>query len=137
MLTTNQFLSWAAKQTDRIFAMYGNDRMICLPQHMIVCIESDDINQFIIGNQIYTLMVNGMWDIEPLNTLANPGQDIEDLQSGFIDIDDIKGNPEYTRDHLLKMIDLLIKQTNQLSGELLERLTANDIISPVPRDMFF
>lgn len=137
MLTTNQFLSWAAKQPDRIIAMYGNDQMICLPQHMITCIEADDVNQFIIGNQIYTLMVNGMWDIEPLNILANPGLDIQDLQSGFLDIDDIKGNPEYTRDHLLKMIDLLVKQTNQLSGELHCCQTANDTVSPVPRNIFF
>lgn len=137
MLTTNQFLEWAAAQTDRIIAMYGNDRMICNPQHMIVCIETDGVNRFIIGNQIYTLMVNGMWDIEPLNTLANPRHDVQDLQSGFIGIDDIEGNPEYTRDYLLKMIDLLVKQTNQLSGELHCCLTGDDTISPVSRKIFF
>lgn len=137
MLTTNQFLEWAAKQSDRIFAMYGNDRMICSPNHMIVCIETDGVNRFIIGNQIYTLMVNGLWDIEPLNVLANPALDIEDLQSEFLSIDDIKANPEYTRDHLLKMIDLLVKQTNELSKDLHDCQTASDTTSPVPRDMFF
>lgn len=137
MLTTNQFLSWTAKQTDRVFAMYGNDRMICSPNHMIVCIETDGVNKFIIGNQMYTLMVNGMWDIEPLNVLANPALDIEDLQSEFLSIDDIKANPEYTRDHLLKMIDLLVKQTNELSKDLHDCQTASDTTSPVPRDMFF
>lgn len=137
MLTTNQFLDWAAKQNDRVFALYGNDRMICSPNHMVVCIETDGVNKFIIAGQIYTLMVNDMWDIEPLNTLANPGLDIQDLQSGFLDIDDIKGNPEYTRDHLLKMIDLLVKQTNQLSKDLHDCQTASDTTSPVPRDIFF
>lgn len=137
MLTTNQFLSWAAKQDDRIFAMYGNNRMICSPNHMVVCIETDGVNRFIIGNQIYTMIVNGLWDIEPLNTLANPGLDIQDLQSDFLSIDDIKANPEYTRDHLLKMIDMLVKQTNQLSKDLHDCQTASDTTSPVPRDIFF